>query len=478
MNTAHARPHVVVVGGGITGLAAAWHLRDVADCTVVEASARWGGKVYTERFDGYAVEWGPDSLITRKPWALDLIHELGLDDCLIEVNDLPERIYVLNGGELHPLPDGLHLLVPTKIAPFLRSPLFSPLGKLRMLAEALIPPKTDDTDETLAQFITRRMGREALDRLAEPMLGGVYNSEVEKQSILATFPNFRALERKHGSLIRGMRRMQATRAGKTPALPPILSLHEGMGSLVEALVAKLTCDLRLDATVTGIDASDTGYTVKLWDGETIQADAVILTTPAFVTARLLNNLAPVASARLNDIRYAGVGSASLAFDRADIPQALDAYGVVIPSREGRRIDGMQWASSKWMNRAPSGKALLRVFFGGPHTRDMIDKTDEQLIEIIRAELRDLLGITAEPLTYSISRWESAYPQYDLNHLERVAQIEAALPQGVYVAGSPYRGVGLPDCIKQAQATATLIEQRNTELQSSRETKKHTYGQID
>lgn len=455
------RPHVVIVGGGIAGLSAAWYLQDHVHCTLLEASDRWGGKIYTERIDHpdagkLKIELAADGFITRKPWALQLAEELGLGDRITGVRDLPERIYVLKNGEMVALPDGLSLLVPTKLWPFLRSPLFSLRGKLRMLLDTVLPRKRDDADESLAAFIRRRLGNEALERLAEPMLGGVYNADVEQMSILATFPNFRKIEAEHRSLILGMRRMMKGRSA-SPAQPALISFKGGMGELIDGLVERLTCDMYLKTRVESIEPQlEGGYNLLLDDDTPIFADYLVLATPANISARLLEYAAPEAAHYLEQFRYESVGSLTLAYRRADVPRALDAFGVVIPGIERRRIDGLSWHSSKWPGRVPDDVALIRVFFGGPNTRDMLENDDYTLLRIVRDELRNLMGISQPPLFHRLWRWEKAYPQYDVGHLERVVAIESALPEAVFVTGSSYRGVGLPDCIHAAKNTADQI----------------------
>ncbi len=451
--------NVIVVGGGVAGLAAAYHLQkcDIR-YTLLEAADRPGGLVQTVTMgDGCQAELGPDAFITRKPWALELATELGLTPVLQSVNDTRERIYVLVNGRLEPLPDGLRLLVPTKFGPFWRSRLLSPWGKLRMLADWVIPAKGDRADESLGDFVRRRLGRQALERLADPLLGGVYNAEMERQSILATFPQYRDLEAKHGSLIRGMR-AAASRSHRDDAPPALVSFEGGMGAFVGALAGTLGGDVRLNASVEQIDRHNNGYRVRLAAGDTLEAAAVIVATPANVSARLLTLVAPGAAGHLAGIRYEGVGSISLAYRRGDVPHPLDAYGVVIPAQAGRNIDGMQWSSAKWPGRAPEPIALLRVFFGGPHTRPMLDQSDADLLALVQRELSDLLGIQAEPLHYTIGRWRDAYPQYDVGHLDRIAQVMRALPAGVALAGNSYRGVGLPDTIHSAQQAAQKINQ--------------------
>lgn len=455
---------VVVIGGGIAGLSAAWYVEREAEkhglnahVTLLEQSARWGGKVHTEQVDGFGdapfiLEAGPDAFLTRKPWALALARELSLNDRIMGVRQDKSRTFVVHRGKTVPLPDGLQLLVPTKIEPFLRSSLFSAWGKARMLLEPFIPRRDHTSDETLANFIRRRLGAEALNKLGAPLLAGVYNADPERQSIQATFPQFPALEKNHGSLLRGIRATQAEKpAGSTP---PFISFNNGTQELVDALVAQLKGSLRLNTTVQTLQKSPDGaYSLTLNTGENLHADAVILATPAKVAAVILQHAVPEAADHLKTIRTASIGAVYVGYKREDVPHPLDGFGAVIPSSEGRSIDGMTWTSSKWDRRAPSSHALIRVFFGGPHTRVAMDLDDSALVSMVRDELRSLLGIQTAPLFQCIFRWPDGYPQYDLGHIERVEAIESALPRGLYVAGSSYRGVGVPDCIKQGQAAA-------------------------
>jgi protoporphyrinogen/coproporphyrinogen III oxidase len=465
-----AAKHIVIVGGGIAGLSAAWYLQQEAAqhdlpirYTLVEESSRWGGKVHTERVPGFGdtsfiLEAGPDALLTYKPWAVTLARELGLEDHLVGGNPANSRTFVLHRGHMVALPAGLQLLVPTKFWPFVRSRLFSWRGKLRVALETRIPARCDAADESLADFVRRRFGSEALETLAEPLMSDVYNVSSSRQSIMATFPQYPALEARYGSVIRGslaatrQRQRQSSRSA-TPS-PPFVSLHGGTQSLVDALLSKLTGDLRLRSAVDRVlRTADDSYQVVLADGSRLDADVVILATPARVSASLLASIAPSASASLGEIGYTSIGNAYLAFRRQDVSHPLDGYGMVIPRAEGRRIDGMSWTSSKWIGRAPDDYVLLRVFFGGPHTRDLMTLDDATLLAVVRAEVAALLGVRASPVFQRVYRWPDGYPQYEVGHLARVDAIEAALPTGIYVTGSAYRGIGVPDCVRQGQESA-------------------------
>ena len=474
---------VAIVGGGISGLAAAYYLQRHAAAAnrafsyaLIESSPRLGGKILTDEVHGFGdtpfvVEGGPDSFLTQKPWALQLMRELGLEDRLLGTNDHLRKTFVLHKGRPTPLPDGVLMIVPTKIMPFALSPLISPWGKLRMGLDLLIPAKRDDEDETLADFIRRRLGDEALDKIAEPLLSGIYNAEAEKQSLLSTFPRFRDIEKKHGSLILGMLASRAKRpASPAPAAPstnghgpskPIsmfMSLRGGTRELVDTLVTKLTGDVRLGTGVVAIDAlpDGAGYRLTLSDGSSIDAQKVVLATPSFVSAGLVRELAPSAADLLDDIRYVSTGTISLGFRRREVSHPLKGFGIVIPRSERRPINAITWSSTKFDYRAPEGHVLLRVFFGGSRTPEMVDRTDDELLAIARSELKAIMDVDAQPVFHRVYRWHNATAQYDVGHLSRVAAIEAALPPGLLVTGSPYRGIGVPDCVHQGQMTAETL----------------------
>ena len=476
MSETNSRVDVAIVGGGIAGMACAFHLQEKAtsegkpiEYALLERSDRWGGKLRTETIDGYGdapfiVEAGPDSFITQKPWGLQLARQLGLESEFLPTNDHKRKTFVLHKGRPAAMPDGVLLIVPTKFTPFALTPLISPWGKLRMGMDLFIPARTDESDETLADFIERRLGREALDKIAEPLLSGIYNAEAEKQSMLATFPRFREMEKQHGSLMRGMLASMRARltapkpngANGSKPMSMFMSLAGGMERLIDALRPRLTGDCRLGTGVQSIRPNGAGYRLELSDGGTLDADAIVLAVPTYVAGPLLAEIAPEATAKLGDIRYVSTGTISFAYKRDEIAHPLDGFGVVIPRSEKRLINAITWTSTKFDRRAPDGYALLRVFFGGSRSPEMMQRSDEEIEQIARQELKAIMDIDAQPLFHRIYRWQNATPQYDVGHLERVAAIEAALPPGVQLTGSPYRGIGIPDCIHQGQQAAEKI----------------------
>ncbi len=460
--------HIVIVGGGITGLSAAFYLERAAQaagrsirCTVIERETRFGGKILTETIDDptgtFIVEGGPDSFVAQKPWGVQLARDLGLGDQLVGTKPGRSTTYVLRAGRPVAMPEGMMLIFPTRLLPFAFSPLLSWRGKLRMACELVLPPKRDQSDETLADFIRRRFGAEALDRLAEPLLAGIHSADPERQSLLMTFPRFREIERAHGSIIRGMlaARRKALAAPKSD-LSPFITLRGGIGELVRALLEQINCRLIARSEVTTIDYDPDAmhaYRLDLNGGAAIDADAVVLTTPAEAAAKLVAPIQPALAGELRRFRYVTTGTVTLAYRRAEIGNPLEGFGLVIPQSERRKINAVTMTSQKFDRRAPDGMALIRVFVGGSRTPETVALDDEALLELARGELADILGITATPLWSRIYRWPNGNPQYDIGHGERLNAIMRQLPEGLVLAGSSYNGVGIPDCIRQGQEAA-------------------------
>jgi oxygen-dependent protoporphyrinogen oxidase len=461
--------HVMIVGGGIAGLSTAWYLQQQGIAyTLLEKGKHWGGKIRTEIAETnegrFVVEVGPDSFITQKPWANQLAAEINFAEQLLGTNDDQRETFVLSKGKLTPMPDGIMLIVPTRFMPFAMSPLISPLGKLRMGLEAFIPCKQDNEDESLAAFVRRRLGDEALDKLAEPLMAGIYNTDAEKQSLLATFPRFRILEQKYGSLTKGMiasaqQAKQSANSGKKSSL--FSSFIGGMQTFVDALVEKLNGNLLLNTAVEQITQDNQQYQIYLNNGETLIGDALVLAIPAYTAANLLQELSPNIVKHLDEIRYLSTGTISLAFLRQDIPQPLKGFGVVIPRSEKRPINAITVSSTKFNHRAPEDTILMRVFFGGSRSPQSMELSDDELLQMVQEQLLDLTGITTRPLFTRIYRNHRANPQYDVGHLDRIETIEKTLPENLFVTGSAYQGVGVPDCVHQGQLTAQKIAEKLT-----------------
>ncbi len=469
IRTGDPAPRFVVVGGGITGLAAARRLALLAPeavITLIEREERLGGKIVTERVDGFTIEGGPDSFLSVKPRGIGLCEELGLEGQLQGTDERHRRTFVMKAGRLQRLPEGLTGLIPSRLGPMTRTGLISPLGKARMALDFVLPRKRDERDETLAAFIERRLGREVYDRLIEPLMAGIYAGDGRQLSLAATFPQLRMGEVRHGGLIKGV--LAAKRAGPirnpaAPTRPPFLSPCEGMDALVAALEADLRdrgCRLVTGIAVTeiGQGPESSAYRLRLGDGRTLTAAGVLLATPAFAAADLLDGLDPGVAVALRAITHVSTATVSVAYRAVDLPRPLDGYGYVVPRIEGRPVLACTWTSSKWHHRAPDGHVLIRGFIGRAGQEAVLSGSDAELLALVREEFRQMLGITAEPLLHRVFRWPQGMPQYTLGHLDRVAAVEARLAArpGLLVAGHAYRGVGIPDCIRSGETAAEQV----------------------
>lgn len=465
-------PAVVVIGGGITGLTAAYRLLrrsgERPRVVVLEERARTGGNIRTDREDELVVDGGPDAFVVTKPHAKALCEELGLGGALIPTTAANRRVYLMRGGSLHALPEGTVLTVPTRFLPLARTPLFSWPGKLRMGLDLVLPARRGrpGDDESIASFVRRRLGREALERLAEPLLGGIYAGDVEALGIRATFPQLAELEDRHGSLIRGALAQRARGASrpKGPPPSPFLAPRGGMGQLVETLEARvreLGGTIRTGVCADAIErAPGAGLRVRVAGAgdEAIAVDHVVLAAPAHAAARMVEKLDGELASGLRAIPYCSTATVALAYPRADVAHALDAVGIIVPKVEGRRMLAVTFVSSKWEGRAPAGTALLRVFLGGHRDERVLTESDESLVALARDEIAFALGVRAPPRFARAYRFERANPQPLVGHGARVARLRAlaAKHPGLHLAGAAYDGVGIPDCVRQATEVADRI----------------------
>lgn len=446
--------HIAVIGGGITGLSAAWELQQRGiKFTLLEASSHWGGKIVSSKLElnkdaHFLVEGGPDTLVTRKPEAWDLANELGMLNQVVNPGSETSGTYVLDRASLYPIP-----VSPTK---FISSPLLTVRGKLRMLAEPFQPARRDDEDESLADFVRRRLGPEALDKFIGPVLGGIYNTDPETQSIMVSSPIMREMEKDGGGLFAGALK-RAFRGGKQkgPKKPRFVSFKNGLQALTDELARQLKGDMRLNARVEKISHHGNGYQIFIADGSSLQADGVIFATLANQTSAMIKEIAAEASRKLGEICHQNIGTLSLVYRESDIPREPVISGLMIPRREKRMIDAVTFTSRKMPERSTAGYAVLRVFIGGG-APEMVEFDDEKLIEAVKKELAELLGITAAPLTWAAFRWQSGFPQAHVGHLKRVDEIEKLLPKGLMLAGSSYRGIAVPDCIHQGREAAARL----------------------
>ena len=472
----HSTPkgqHVVVLGGGLAGLSAAEQLvqqrspSKFSRVSVIEASGRFGGVIETVREDGWLVERSADSFLASRPEGIALVHRLGLEEMLISVAPSARRALVWcpdrtgRGGRLVPVPSGFRLLAPSRSGPLLTTPLLSWRGRLRAVAERFVPARRSLDDESLESFAVRRLGREAFDRLVQPLVSGIWTADPARLSMNAACPDFLAFERNHGSLTRGEQqrlRVAGLLADASGArYGQFVSFQNGMQTLTTGLLTRLQeSGVKLVSDrVESLQRNAAGWQVNCGREEPIQASAVVVATPAFVASRLLAAVHPSLAADLAAIEYAGAAVVSLGFQRDKIDHPLDAAGMIVPRIAGRRLVAASFSSIKFPNRAPVGSVLMRGFIGGALDPSAAELPDDELANKVLSDLRDMLCIRGQPQYGRIDRWHTAVPQYNLCHVDRVRRISAAekcLP-GLGLAGAAYRGVGIPQVIQSGQEAA-------------------------
>ena len=459
---------IAIIGGGISGLAAAFELEEQRkagaelEYTLYESSSRLGGVLRTEKIDGCIVEAGPDSFVTEKPWAADLCRTLGIGDQLIGSNDTDRKTYILTRGRLVEMPDGLMFMVPTKILPTGLSPLFSWRTKLRMTRELFHPPRAVDHDESVADFVERHYGREMVDRLADPLLSGVYGGESATLSVRAVLPRFAEMERTHGSLGRAMlaARKKMGKGPRKPAPPLFTSLTDGMQHLAESVTSRLTPDsLLTNATVQAIQPEAGGWVVSA-GMQSDQFDAVVIALPGLAAANVLRLTSGQLADELAAVQYSSSITVGIGYDREVRCSLPPGFGFLVPRSEGKRLLAATFVHNKFPHRAPEDRALLRCFFAGMNAENVWPLSDDQIVGIVRNELQQIIGLRAEPLFARVCKWKSAMAQYSVGHLERLERIERLRQQlpGLTLAGNAYRGIGVPDCIRSGREAAKLASQ--------------------
>ncbi len=473
--------HIAIIGGGISGLAAAHRLIELnsehkqqIQITLLEANPRLGGIIQTEHRNGFLLERGPDSFISEKPEALALARRLGIDSTLIQTNSQHRRSFIVRKGRLRPVPEGFQLLAPSRTWPFITTDIFSLAGKLRMSADLVLPRKSANgnaSDESLASFVRRRLGREALERMAQPMVGGIYTADPEKLSLRATLPRFLDMERDHRSIIlamlrQGRRQATAERQGTSGARYSLfLSFDRGMQVLVDKLgeVIMAQTDVRLNTRVETLqrhtsEDNDTSWVIATNHGDRLNADAVCLAVPAYAAAALLQATSPSLADKLKEINFASSATINLAYRRSDINHALDGFGFVVPFIEQRSLIACTFSSVKFSGRAPADHVLLRAFVGGALQLKMAMLDESEMLRRVETDLRELLGISGKPLFSEVAKWERSMPQYEVGHLDRVKAIEQEVGElpGLTIVGNSYRGAGIPDCIRSGEIAAARI----------------------
>ncbi len=471
MEQAANRKRAMVIGGGITGLTACYRLTQQAqadnlplDVRLLETSDRLGGVIATRQEDGLLLEEGPDCFLATKPWGVEMCDELGLSAELIGTTTEHRQSFVVRHGKLVPVPQGFYLMAPSSLWPFVTTRAFSWPGKLRMALDLALPRRgASEDDESLADFVTRRLGREALERMAQPMLGGIYTADPRHLSMQATMPQFLEMERRHRSLILALRHQQRQVGVQQPGVSGaryglFASLRHGMQTLVDALADRLPAGtVHLQTLIRSVrrDPDSRHWIVSPQDGPDLEADALCLALTAPQAARLLTGLDAELAAGLQNISYASSAVVTLACDRADIAHPLNGMGFVVPVVEQRNLIACSFSSVKFAGRAPDGKVLLRAFVGGALQQEQALWSDAELQDAVCQDLRQLLGLTGKPTLCHVSRHPNAMPQYHIGHLARIERLEAAARRwpGLALAGNAYHGVGVPDCIRSGDAAA-------------------------
>ncbi|WP_181349215.1 protoporphyrinogen oxidase [Thalassobacillus sp. CUG 92003] len=457
--------HVVVIGGGIAGLTAAYRLqRDIDQnelpmrVKLIEASEQLGGKIQTVHKDGFTIERGPDSFLERKESAMRLARDVGLGDQLIPNGT--GQAYILVNNKLHPMPKGSFMGVPTRVRPFLFSGLFSPIGKLRASMDLIKGKSKQAEDQSLGLFFRRRLGDQFVENLIEPLLSGIYAGDIDNLSLMATFPNFYELEQKHGSLIKGLKKTRPkadiSKQAKKPSM--FRTLEHGLETLVEAVANKLhPGTVSTGVSVDHIEKKEHAYHLLLSNGEVEQADAVVIAAPFFQAERMLSQYEFLRPFR--DMPATSVANVAMAFDASAIKEDVDGTGFVVSRNSNFRITACTWTHKKWPHTTPDGKVLLRCYVGKPDDQAIVNYSDEEIVNIALNDLNQTMTITGDPEFSIITRWNEAMPQYTVGHKQRITDIENQMREelpGVYLAGGSYRGIGLPDCIDQGEQAATEV----------------------
>ena len=472
-------PKIIIIGGGIAGLAAAVHLKAGAkahgktvEVLVLEKNTRTGGKILTERVNDLLLEGGPDIFLPEKVWTVNLARHLGLDKELLPSNDEFKGTFIYSQNELHPLPEGVMLMVPTMFMPLAKSKLITWPGKLRMGMELFVPRRKTREDESLASFVTRRLGRECLEKIAEPLVAGIHTSNPDNMSVLSTFPRFVDMELKSRSLVLGMiaamkNRPLATLSGPppkpgAPRMTYFMSFKNGMDTLSRACTEFIgPHSLRLNAAVKALEPKSSGYLVHLNDGARLEADHVMIAAPAYDAAEMIKGFDSNLAGQLNRIEWSSSATVSILFRREDVTVPLRGFGFIVPRVEGRRINAATYSSIKWSHRSPDDSVMIRVFVGGGHHEELVhDLDDPAMIKMVLEELDVVLGLKAEAKFAKVYRWFRGMPKYTVGHLDRMTVLDRTLASypDIHLIGCSYKGIGIGDCVHQAQVASERILQ--------------------
>jgi oxygen-dependent protoporphyrinogen oxidase len=454
---------IVIIGGGISGLSTAYYLaKGGQSCTILESRPRLGGVIQTERVEGCTIEAGPDSFLSAKPAALDLIRDLGLADQVIGSNDHLRKTYVRKGGRLVPLPDGLMMMVPTKILPLVTTGLLSWSTKIRMGLELLRAPKAKAGDESVAEFIEEHYGAEAVDYLAEPLLSGIYGGSPSELSVSSVLPRFVDLAKQYGSLTRGVLAQRAKARSKNPAgtqpEPLFRTLKGGLGQMIDAITASLRGKVEVrQGRAQAVERGPAGFRIRM-DDDWIETDGLVVACEAHSGSGLLAGVDGRLAELLGTVPYSSSMTVALGFSAGDFARPPDGFGFLVPKKERRRLVACTWVGTKFSHRVPEGTVLARCFLGGTGDAGVLQESDEAILAAVTGELQEIAGFQARPRFTRVFRWPSSMAQYTVGHPERVAEIEsraAAIP-GLHLAGNAYRGIGIPDCIRMGKLAAERI----------------------
>ncbi|MDY6833836.1 MAG: protoporphyrinogen oxidase [Chloroflexota bacterium] len=458
---------VAVVGAGIAGLSAAYFLEKRAQeagielaIDLIEKSGRVGGSILSEKIGDFVIEGGPDCVFSEKPAALELCEKLELESQLVKTNEEKKGTSVYSRGKLYDLPDGVILMVPTMIKPMITSGLISLRGKLRVGFDLFLPKKTDPEEESLAQFVNRRLGREMLDKIAEPLVAGIHAGDPDTMSVKASFPRFVDLEAEHRSLIKGMlsrkKQMEAVRGDKQPKYTMFMTIKDGLQVLPSSIAASLKAtNIKYDFGIASLGHSTNGIEMHSEAGRGQPYDSVIVATPAYVTAEIVKGINPALASELMGIPYVSTATVSLAFAESDVGHLFNGFGFIVPKVSQRRIMAGTFTSNKFSYRAPQGACLLRAFVGGASNEALALQEDDDMIRMVLEELDAILGLRAKPLLAKVYKWKKAMPQYIVGHqdrLDRIDKLTLEIP-GLYLTGSAFKGIGISDCIASSESVA-------------------------
>jgi oxygen-dependent protoporphyrinogen oxidase len=452
-------PRVIIIGGGISGLSTAYYLaKGGVPSTILESRPRLGGVIQTERVDGCTIEAGPDSFLSAKPAALELIRELGLANDVIGSNDHLRITFVKKNGRLVPLPDGLMMMVPTKVLPLVTTGLVSVGTKVRMGMELLRAPKVHAEDQSVADFVREHYGQEAVDYLAEPLLSGIYGGDPRQLSVTAVLPRFVELASKYGSLTRGVLAMRAQAPKGQPPAPLFRTLKGGLGQLVDSVRAYIQGKTEVvQSRAEAIERIGTGYRVRV-GADWIPADRIVVACEAHNAGPLLTAIDGRLADLLSAAQYSSSMTVALGYDAADFARLPEGFGFLVPKKERRRVVACTWIGTKFPNRVPAGKLVARCFLGGIDGAAILAESDETVTATVIEELREIAGVTARSKFTRIFRWPKSMAQYTVGHPARLAEIESRLAEfpGLHVAGNAYQGIGIPDCIRMGRTAAEKI----------------------